>query len=106
MNENIDTIGCVNSERDPAFNICDREFKSSFIDFCSLVCILHNKKLNLANIFLFVLKESKGMDLYMQMCDFDNEFEALKNFLQYDTSLHKSKYIKKYLNSIEKQRAE
>ena len=84
---------------DPSRRLCEREFKSSFLNFCSVVCIIHNKKLNLANIFLLLLKEKKAMEMYKIMCDFDTEFEALKCFLDYDGSLHKSKYIKKYLNA-------
>ena len=64
-----------------------------------MLCVLHNKKLNLANIFLLILKEDKIKKLYMNMCDFDSEYEALKSFLNHDSTLHKSKYIKKYLNT-------
>ena len=84
---------------DPTFNITDQEFRTLFLNFCTFVCIIHNKKLNLANIFLFLLKEPKALTLYKSMCDFDTNFDAIKSFLEYDTSLHKSKYIKKYLNS-------
>ena len=36
------------------------------------------------------------------MADFDTDYEAFKSFLDYDSSLHKSKYIKKYLNATYK----
>jgi hypothetical protein len=91
---NLDT-----SKFDPRNHICEYEFKALFLRFCTLVCILHNKKLNLANIFLLVLKEEKIKQLYMDICEFDCEYEALRTFLEYDNSLHKSKYIKKYLNA-------
>ena len=84
---------------DPCARICENEFKVLFLCFCSLMCILHNKKLNLANIFLLLLKEKKAIDLYKQICEFDNDYAALKSFLEYDVTLHKSKYIKKYLNA-------
>jgi hypothetical protein len=84
---------------DPSAAICDREYKAHFLTFCSLICILHNKKLNLANIFLLVLKDPAIKELYMNICELDHEYEALKLFLEYDTALHKSKYIKKYLNA-------
>ena len=87
------------SKQDPRNKICDFEFKTLFLRFCALVCILHNKKLNLANIFLLVLKDREIKTLYMSMCEFDYDYEALKAFLEYDSSLHKSKYIKKYLNA-------
>lgn len=63
---------------------------------------MHNKKLNLANIFLLLLKNEKIMKLYMNLCEFDNQYSALKSFFEYDSTLHKSKYIKKYLNSVHK----
>ena len=88
------------SNATPYSKIEDREFKSLFINFCSLISILNNRKVNLANIFLMLLKERKILQLYMTICEFDHEFEALKYFLEYDSSIHKSKYIKKYLNSI------
>ena len=66
------------------------------------MCILYNKKLNLANIFLLLLKEKRVKNLYNNMCEFDSDFEGMKYFLDYDGSLHKSKYIKKYLNAENK----
>ena len=84
---------------DPSARICETELKVAFLCFCSLMCIIHNKKLNLANIFLLLLKEPKAMGLYRLICEFDNDYAALKSFLEYDVTLHKSKYIKKYLNA-------
>ena len=87
---------------DPTSRIKEEEFRQRFLTFCSLICIIHNKKLNLANIFLLLLKNERIMKLYMSMCEFDSAYNALKSFLEYDSTLHKSKYIKKYLNSINK----
>ena len=87
------------SDSTPISKIEDQEIRDLFIKFCALISILNNKKLNLANIFLLLLKEKKVLELYMTVCEFDTEFEGLKYFLEYDSSLHKSKYIKKYLNS-------
>ena len=84
----------------PISKIEDGESKNLFIKFCALISILNNRKINLANIFLLLLKEKKILQLYMNICEFDHEFEALKYFLEYDSSIHKSKYIKKYLNSV------
>ena len=82
----------------PTARICEEEYKQAFISFCSLMCLIHNKKLNLANIFLLLLKHEKIMDLYKEVCQVDHDYEGLKMFLDYDNTLHKSKYIKKYLN--------
>ena len=87
---------------DPSSRLKEQEHRQYFLCFCSLMCIMHNKKLNLANIFLLLLKNKKIMRLYMSICEFDNTYSALKSFLEYDGTLYKSKYIKKYLNSINK----
>jgi len=87
------------SDSTPISKIEDQEFKDLFIKFCALISILNNRKLNLANIFLLLLKEKKVLELFKTVCEFETDFEALKYFLEYDSSLHKSKYIKKYLNS-------
>ena len=88
------------SNLSPISKIEQQEFKTLFLNFCSLVSILNNKKINLANIFLLLLKEKKILELYMTVCEFDHKFEGLKYFLEYDSSIYKSKYIKKYLNSL------
>ena len=87
---------------DPTVRIVEEEFRQQFLTFCSLMCIVHNKKLNLANIFLLLLKNKRILSLCMSMCEFDSSYGAMKSFLEYDSTLHKSKYIKKYLNSINK----
>jgi len=79
----------LNQNTDPSNNIVDLEQKNNFLKFCTLVCIIHNKKLNLANIFLLILQEKQIKKLYMAMCDFDTEMEALKSF--FDLIAH---YIK------------
>ena len=89
-------------KEDPSSRLKEAEFRQYFLCFCSLMCLLHNKKLNLANIFLLLLKNKKILKLYMDICEFDNPYGAMKGFLEYDSTLHKSKYIKKYLNSINK----
>ena len=86
----------------PSVRVCEEELKDLFLNFCSFLCIVHNKKLNLPNIFLLLLKEDKVNKLYKDMADFDTDYEAFKSFLDYDSSLHKSKYIKKYLNATYK----
>ena len=81
--------------------IYEEEFVDNFLRYCSLVCIINNKKLNLANIFILTLKNHYLRNVYKEICDVDIDYEALKLFLEYDNTLHKSKYIKKYLNSTQ-----
>jgi len=82
-----------------ASRIVDEEYIDNLLKYCSLVCIINNKKLNLANIFILTLKNSYLRDVYKTMCDLDADYEAILKFLEYDITLHKSKYIKKFLNN-------
>ena len=79
------------------------EFKieDNFLKFCSFVCILHGKKLNIANIFLIVLKNSNYRELLLLALDVDTDLQIFRYFLRFDVSLSKSKYISKFLNSNE-----
>jgi hypothetical protein len=70
-----------------------------FLAFCSFVTLIHAKKLNLANVFLFVLQNRDVRELLKLYCDVNSDFAAVQMFLAFDPSLHKSKYIMKYLNS-------
>jgi pantothenate kinase len=70
-----------------------------FLCFCSLVCITHNKKLNLPNIFLLVLKTDSYKNLLKILLTIDNDYDLFKYFIDYDYTISKSKYISKYLNS-------
>jgi glycerol dehydrogenase-like iron-containing ADH family enzyme len=79
------------------------EFKieDNFLKFCSFVCILHGKKLNIANIFLLVLKNQNYRELLRLALDVDTDLQIFRYFLRFDASLSKSKYISKFLNSKE-----
>jgi hypothetical protein len=78
-----------------------RETEHNFLCFCSLLCILHGKKLNLPNIFLLVLKNIKYKQILKTLVSIDTDFELFKLFIEYDPALSKSKYISKFLNSRE-----
>jgi hypothetical protein len=84
---------------DPVERTYVKEYNHCFLSFCTLVCMLKNKKLNLANIFLIMLQEEKVRNIFKGMCDIDKDYDALKKFLQYDATLHKSKYIKNFLDA-------
>lgn len=73
----------------------DHIFKS----LCSLLCILYNKKLNLANILLLYLQHQDIRDLFKSTLSINTDFETIKVFLEFDSCLHKSKYIMKFLNN-------
>jgi hypothetical protein len=86
----------------PITKILEEEYKDSFRNFCSLMCIMHNKKLNYASILISILKNEKLRTLYKSVCDIESDYEAIKLFLDSEPQLHKSKYVKKYLNNNRK----
>lgn len=78
-----------------------RETEHNFLCFCSLMCMLSGKKLNLPNVFLLVLKHPKYKQILKSLVSIDTDFELFKLFIEYEPSLSKSKYISKFLNSRE-----
>ena len=73
-----------------------------FLAFCAFVTLIHAKKLNLANVFLLVLQNKNLRDLFKLYCDATNDYAVVQAFLSFDPSLHKSKYVMKYLNNSKK----
>lgn len=84
---------------DPSDKITHYEVNHLFLSFCTFCTLLDSKKLNLANVFLLVLKNKKFRELLKNYCDFKNDYYALKYFLHFDSTLYKSKYIMKFINS-------
>jgi|GEM_PF-2305452 len=79
--------------------ITEYEAEHLFLSFCSLVALMYTKKMNLANVFLVFLQNKTLRDLFKVYCDAETDYAAVQIFLKFDPSLHKSKYIMKYLNS-------
>tara|TARA_Y100000401_G_scaffold112328_2_gene111616 strand:+ start:55 stop:330 length:276 start_codon:yes stop_codon:yes gene_type:complete len=73
----------------------DRTHK--FLSLCSFISICENKKINLANVFLTILKEKKYRNLFKETLHLESNFELVKLFLSHDPYLYKSKYITKFL---------
>jgi hypothetical protein len=73
----------------------------NFLSFCSLICLINGKKLNLPNIFLLLLNNDAYKALLKHMLTIDNDFDLFKFFIDYESSISKSKYISKYLNSTQ-----
>jgi hypothetical protein len=76
-----------------------RETEHIFKSICSLLCILYNKKLNLANILLLYLQKSEIRELFKNSLCLTTDFETVRTFLDFDPCLYKSKYIMKFLNN-------
>ena len=80
--------------------LSDYESEHLFLAFCSFVTLTCTKKINLANVFLIILQNNKLRELFKIYCDVDTDYGVVQAFLKFDPSLHKSKYVMKYLNSI------
>lgn len=85
-------------EDSPLETIQDDEFFNLILDFCTYVCIVKNKKMNFPSIFVEVLKDKKIYRLYLEYCGFEDEREAIKEFIKIDDSIARSKFLKKVLN--------
>jgi predicted patatin/cPLA2 family phospholipase len=85
------------SNTNPVDVAYEHEYTHLFLSFCSYVCVIKNKKLNLPNIFLFLLKEPPLREIFKMLCDVETDYDVLKCFLDYDPTLHRSKYIRNYL---------
>jgi len=82
--------------------ILEKEYKETkhiFNSFCSFICILKNKKMNYASILLLYIQDKKIRDFFKMMHNVDNDMSAIKIFLDQDSTLHKSKYIMKFINN-------
>lgn len=77
----------------------DRETEHNFLCFCSFLCMIAGKKLNLPNIFLLVIRTPKYKQILKYLVSIDTDYELFKLFISYDPTLSKSKYISKFLNS-------
>lgn len=81
------------------FDLEKTENNHNFLCFCSLICLLNGKKLNIPNIFLLVLRNDAYRSLLRYMLTIDNDYDLIKFFLEYDPKISKSKHITKFLNS-------
>lgn len=85
---------------DPINNIYEKEYEHVFLCFCSFVNIIENKKTNLPNIFLLLLRDERYRNLFKSLCDIDSDYEAYKIFLDSDPTLYRSKYIRTYISDL------
>ena len=79
-----------------------QEVTQIFMGFCSFISIIHNKKVNLPNIFILLLKDNKLRTILKDLLDIQTDFGLVQLFLFFEPSLYKSKYIMKYVNSKRK----
>ena len=88
---------------DPYTILEKKDLVHKFLTLCSFISICENRKINLANVFLLILKEKRYRQLFKESLLLDSNFELVKLFLQHDPYLYKSKYITKFLkkNSVD-----
>lgn len=84
---------------DPTHQVYKKEYEHLFLSFCTLVCHLYNKKMNLPNIFIIFLKDEPVRDAFKTMLAVDSNYDLFKKFLEYDQSLYKSKYIRNFITN-------
>jgi len=84
---------------DPTYQAYRQEYEHLFLSYCTLVCHIHNKKMNLPNIFIVFLKSKEMRELYKTMMSIESDYDACKKFLEYDPALYKSKYIRNFLSA-------
>jgi hypothetical protein len=85
-------------EKSPLDELESNEYNELVIKFCSLVCILKNKKMNYPSIFVTIISDNDLMQLYVDYCGFTCERDAVLQFLNFDESIIKSKFLKKVIN--------
>ena len=96
----LGAIDDIIKSSDPVTRLYEAEFKEALLSFCTFICLLFNKRMNLPNIFIVLLKHDDIRELFKELIEIDNDYEIYKLFLEYDPALYKSKYIKKYINSL------
>jgi uncharacterized protein Usg len=84
---------------EPISDIEEEELRCLFAKFCTFVTLINGKKLNTANVLLHFLKHKQLRKIFKALFDVDTDFESIQLFLRFDSSIHKSKYVMKYLNS-------
>lgn len=80
----------------------EQEYKEKehiFNSFCSFVSILNNKKMNYASVLLLYIRDKKIRDFFKILQNIDSDMAAIRIFLENDQTLHKSKYVMKFINN-------
>lgn len=86
------------STSNPVDSLYQQDLHHKFYSFCSLVCLYSNKKQNIANIFINLLTDDALQNIFMNLCDHQTKYDAVRSFLTIEPSLQKSKYLKRYIN--------
>ena len=63
--------------------------------------LLHDKKMNFATVFLKILEDRALRDIFVSIIEEENDFTAIRKYIQTEPSVTKSKYVTKFLNKFE-----
>lgn len=85
----------------PYESIQDEEFSKSFYSYCTFVALMCDKKMNFATVFLKILENKALRDIFISKIEEENEFTAIKKYIEMEPSVTKSKYVTKFLNKFE-----
>ena len=85
----------------PYQDIQTAEFEKSFYSFCTFVALVHDKKMNFATVFLKILENKALRDIFISIIEEENEFTAIKKYIETEPSVTKSKYVTKFLNRFD-----
>jgi hypothetical protein len=89
---------------DPSSEIIEEETNHLFLCFCTFVNTLKGKKLSVQNVFVETLKDEKLKNIFKMILSLETDQELVKEFLNFDPSIAKSKFVTKYINSTNKKR--
>jgi hypothetical protein len=89
---------------DPSHNLIEEESTHIFLSFCTFVMNLKGKKLSVQNVFVQTLQDEKLKNVAKMMLSLDSDYELVKVFLDFDSSIAKSKYVTKFINSQNKKK--
>ena len=84
----------------PYSNIQTAEFEKSFYSFCTFVALVHDKKMNFATVFLKILENRALRDIFISIIEEENDFTAIKKYIQTEPSVTKSKFRMKIISSL------
>ena len=87
---------------DPSTDLIADEQNHLFLCYCTFVNNLKGKKLSIQNVFVLTLQEEKLKNLLKLILTLDTDQEVVKVFLEQDSSVAKSKFVTKFLNSRNK----
>ena len=80
---------------DPSSTLIAEESNHLFLSFCTFVMNLKGKKLSIQNVFIQVLQNEKLRRIMKEILNLDTDYELVKTFLEFDSSVAKSKYVTK-----------